>query len=218
MLVPLWQLSAQVSGYMGKRLIAKYDTYTNIYYPIFGKTPDNPFSMRHCAGLDYTVSRNVSVSTMFTFSEPIFIYLEETKGSLYNRGFAIGASVFSDEGLSPLGHFIKYELHYYKSSYSLYIEDAHYDVFGNYVFGKVNKKGDLSNVIMSFTMGQSAIVYDRLYINYGFQFGYRMGTLLGSILDIEDYSSESEIRIDVRKRNLLHNLWGVQFGIGYLIF
>jgi len=210
-------LSAQVSGYMGKRLIGIYDSFTNIYYPLNNKAPDNPFSVRHSVGLDYTVSRNISVSTSLTFSEPLFFSNNE-KGSLFNKGFALGASVFSDDGLAPLGYFVKYQLHYYKSEYTVYIEDYFYDIFGNQRWGKVNKKGNINNLVLNCVIGQSAVVFDRLFINYGFQFGYRVGTVFGNITDLSDYSTEAEIKSDVRRRNLMHNLWGVQFGIGYLIY
>lgn len=205
---------AQVSGYMGKRLTAKFDTYTNIYIPFEGNTPDNPFSTRKSAGLEYIVGRNVSVGASYIFGEGYFSSMGEL-GRMVNNGISLGTSIYSDEALSPVGNYLRYEILYYKTDYRIWASEF-YEVIPQAT--KTRKTGDISSFVMSFTWGQSTILFDRLNLSYGLQFGYRFGTIISGILDDDEYSFKDESIQDIRIRNFYHNLWGVHIGVGYLIF
>jgi len=207
---------AQVSGYMGKRLMAKFDTYTNIYIPESFEISAHPFSIRKSAGIEYVAFRNVSVGASYYFCKSSFNSMDGV-GTMNNKGISLGASVFSDDGLTPIGRFLRYEMIYYKSAYTIAIDDYN-DMTAWAQNVKSIKTGDIGNVVFSLTFGQSAVLFDRVNLSYGFQLGYRLGYVIDNLSKPDGLSTPDQIKYDIHLRNMNHTLWGFHIGIGYLLF
>ena len=216
---------SQVSGYMGKRFIAKFDTYTNLYLSLGLALIDisECFPVRKQIGADYIIGRKSTLGFTYDFGNTAFTD-ENTFGNIKDNGLGLSYTIYSgDDGIAPVGYFIKYKFDYIKSDYSINVLENYANPLGQWTTGKVRETGDINSCIAGVVMGQSGILFDRFYYNYGIQLGYRFGTLIELVAadDISVISStdiKKDLINDARLRSFAHYSWGIQFGIGYMIF
>ncbi len=200
-------LSAQVSGYMGKRLILKFDTYTIPYFPIENTRnyPINHFPVRKNIGVEYVVGRNSLIGLSYAFNSTQFHYSDDF-GKLNNNGLSFSFSSYqSKHGIAPIGKFYQFRLNYFKSEYSIRVNDY-------YGMRQTKKTGETQNFILGIVVGNSGVLFDRLLYSYGLQFGYRLGTLISVILEPDE-----AVEYSVNRRNLFNEFWGIHFGLGLLL-
>ena len=216
-------LFSQVSGYMGKHLMVKFDTYTNLYIPIdySGNSEINYLPIRKYISTEYIIARNVTLGFGYGFNNTQFVS-DGRIGQISNYGFGISSSVYSGgDGIAPVGSFLKYQLDYYMSNFSIPKEVYFTNSLGQEQNIEVIKSGSINNYVLGLVIGQSGVLWNRVYYNYGIQFGYRLGALIDFVSEVDYTYYESDIssfKKDVRFRNFAHNLWGIQCGVGYLLF
>lgn len=206
----LGNVTAQVSGYMGKRFILKFDTYSIPYIPMEEPKdfPINHFPFRKYYGFDYVVGRNSMFGLAFGKCNTQFNH-EGNFGHINNTGFSISYTTYlSNHGIAPIGKFYQFRLNYFQSDYNVRVMDY----FG---IGQDRKVGEVQNFILAMVVGNSGIIFDRFIYSYGFQFGYRLGTLIGFMTDSD--LIYSDIESSVKTRNLINEFWGVHAGIGIIL-
>ncbi len=114
---------SQVSGYMGKRFIARFDTYTNIYFPSQNRRnyPINNFPIRKNISIDYVIGRNLMLGFSYIFSNTQFHY-ENYFGQMTNSGFGVALTLYVN-GIAPVGKYTQLKLNYINTDYSIRVED-----------------------------------------------------------------------------------------------
>lgn len=208
-------ISAQISGYMGKRIILKYDLFSNLYIPLGENTtyPINKTPTRSNIGIEYVTGRKSTIGLSYGMGNTNFRYSGEF-GKLNNTYYNFTITTFAGNNISPIGSFCQFRFSYLKTDYSIRVEDPYW-LGDNYIPNQRKLSGSTNNFIFSTVIGNSGVLFNRVIYSFGFQFGYRIGSILGSLLELE--SNGPDVERYVNKRNSYNELWGIHAGIGILL-
>lgn len=212
---------AQVAGYLGKRFSVGYSNYFMLagIGPTANSTSaigEPGLNTTHCVNFEYTIKNRtnfcVSIQKSNTGMDPGGIYVQEYDGynnpsynltyaekpykpmqiSSFNIGF--GFKFFQSGTLAPIGKYKKLELLMlfnnlvYKKNGFLY-----YDSYSNQYAYKSIGSGDynFNTIAISYTMGRSRVVFDRLVLDYGLRLGFVPAGVLAVVNADGDFFTET---------------------------
>lgn len=241
------QLSAQNPGFLGKKLSVFYDYVVTpgfgraIPYNASEQSKPNKKSIRnfvryrHEIDLEYAITRKWGVGVDYFYHRGGYGPVDEdisNQTNYYNQyfsrnikrhGFGIFARKYrvnlsgynSDEGgMAPLGYYWEPKIFMSMDKYQIKANSDYFDghdvIFASKSFTRLGA---------SFKMGRHLLLFDRVLVDFGLEFGYvfpvdfdKMSDL--SVIDV----ALLESTIHPYEQILAHHLFGFHIGIGYVLF
>ena len=238
-------ITAQVSGYMGKRFLISWNTYSspnfyalyseNGYYDVAKKTTKPSFlQLNNRIEASYIISRHIGlglnvglINTRSYFIEQRLDSSESNYSGDYQvnyfqnsnkvSGYSIGFTYkyYYSNWIAPLGKYFQIDI--FRSYFKIT------DFYNKPNFSKVkNLNLNLKSLGINFTFGKSRVYFDRIIISTGLQLGVSDGLLYtnSSMQTIYDYDNEDIYLL--RKNSRAWYAWSTLFnfhlGIGFLAF
>lgn len=232
---------AQVSGYQGKRLVLNYDQF-------FMSAPTGPnqngensfisFNMHNRIGMDYVLSRSLSLgldfhffntcfnfqNTSVEFFDPIYggynstdLNVDGMLGYSSVTGIGIHLKKYFVNNIAPLGNYFEFEVVGFFQNVS-YDKDKLRTQNPNLVYNIPNLSPYSSSAI-GISYGKKSIFFNRLVLDYGMQTGLVFNGFTSAISfsnyhhDMNTYLEES-----AKARLFSHYIFNIHLGIGVLFF
>jgi hypothetical protein len=223
----LGKMSAQVPGYMGKRLMLGYSN--NFFVTASGptaRTNEAGFNTTHCFNLEYTIknrtnlcasfqmfntgtmlNKNIEVSGYDPASQEYlnYTYMYSPVGDepifVSTKTFGIGFKFFPTGSLAPLGKYKKLELLLLFSDVSYsnnsFIINENYQ--GTYSRGTIGAgEYTFKTFALAYTLGRQRVLFDRIVLDYGIQFALLPAGFFATLNGDEDFYSNSTIESNFR--------------------
>ncbi|MCW3104173.1 MAG: hypothetical protein JWO09_2613 [Bacteroidetes bacterium] len=242
-------VSAQIPGYLGKRLMVGYSN--NFFLSTVDPTAssyDLGMNTTHSLNVEYTIKNRTNICASFQmFRTGIAVntgfieYRTTSSGSttvktytyypipdapmvMKTKCLALGFKFFKRGSFAPLGKYRKLE------AVLMFSNISYQPLTFRYIQGNKTGRASLGSgnysykeFAVTYTLGRQRILFDRLVVDYGVQFGFMP---LGA-LSITDYSGtvnitnypgamESVLREESNMRLFRYELFNIHLGLGFL--
>lgn len=240
---------SQVPGYMGKRLAIGYSN--NFFLAGVGPTAssyDVGLNSTHSFNLEYTIKNRTNLCGSFQIFKTGLAMNRTFYGNNYNPSFgtydshyytyapnpaipmelkskcvAVGLKFFQRGYLAPVGKYRKFELVIMFSNLS-YGDDSFIYVDGGSLAYASLGTGEYAfkEFALMYTLGRQRILFNRVVLDYGMQFGFMPAVLPSVLLSdgnsvyYNSISFETALRQDVNFRLFRHQLCNFHLGLSFL--
>jgi hypothetical protein len=227
-------VSAQVSGYQGKRSSIEYANY---FFPAYynpnanGKSGLLKLNDRNSLSFDYVITKHYSLGCSFEFFKTkykypiIYDYNEEINtnvlGDISSTLFGIHYKHFYTF-LAPLGSYYRVDVCYIRFKTGFNREE----IIKSQNYSNANLIMDIKNdkyyngLLVGVTYGYQRVYYDRLIVGYGFQIA--LNTLNISLAELDqnaiDLSKDNYLKLTGQSRLTHHYFLNFFLGLGVLLF
>jgi hypothetical protein len=237
---------AQISGYMGKRMLFMFDLHTRPSFSepnVNGNNGITSLNTKQSLALEYVTGEHNSIGIAYSFYNTMFDFKEIQVsiadvagfgnstfipiglGSMSVKNYSIYFKFFKGGNLAPLGTYLKLQFDYFAwdNTYN-WKQNLGDDPAQNASIQKWLDNSSYESYGINMTFGNQLIYFDHLVVNYALQFGYLFNggrTAIFGDIDPSDsvYPAHSDaLKYASSARVFSHNLWSINLGIGYLLF
>lgn len=245
-------------GYMGKRFTIGYSNYFMVAgigpsANASSSSGEIGLNTTHCLNLEYTIKNRtnfcLSIQKLKTGMNPSEMYVEYYDGFNYSSftatysvkpykpmqinsfNIGLGFKFFQSGTLAPIGKYKKVELlmlfnhlEYKRNSFLYYDYNSSQSVYGQFGTGDYQ----FNTVALSYTMGRSRVLFDRLVFDYGIRFGIVPAAVFTTLFyeERDNYSTayvssieiKNQFRNDTYTRLFRYQAINFHLGLSFLTF
>ncbi len=227
-------ISAQVTGYMGKRFFVGY---SNLFSPTIERLSSDEFQIKrlnisHALDLNYIIQYRMALGFSFSYVKSKidnavvanynlhdYIFTDpENNAQSSSLGFSLGIKLFKRSYLAPLGPYVKWEgfillnsIKYEPYTYPR-VSQSYYQTTSETISigsGELKSK----SFGLAFGFGRQRIFYDKLLIDYGIR--------AAIAITVDDYynkmysSYETDLSPIIFNKIFFQQLVNLRLGIGF---